>query len=77
MPFDVNQRDLSGQSILYLACCIGNLRFAYHFIGASGSGGYKPLASGSSGCKLLLPVPMVANLLLPVPIVANLLIPVQ
>ena len=26
LPFDVNQRDLSGQSILYLACCIGNLR---------------------------------------------------
>jgi hypothetical protein len=37
MPFDVNQRDLSGQSILYLACCIGNLRFAFHFFGASGS----------------------------------------
>lgn len=26
LPFDINQRDLSGQSILYLACCIGNLR---------------------------------------------------
>ena len=26
MPFDINQQDLSGQSILYLACCIGNLR---------------------------------------------------
>ena len=26
MAFDINQRDLSGQSLLYLACCIGNLR---------------------------------------------------
>ena len=26
LAFDINQRDLSGQSILYLACCIGNLR---------------------------------------------------
>ena len=26
LPFDINQRDLSGQSILYLACCAGNLR---------------------------------------------------
>jgi ankyrin repeat protein len=26
LPFDINQRDLSGQSILYMACCIGNLR---------------------------------------------------
>jgi hypothetical protein len=64
MPFDVNQRDLSGQSILYLACCIGNLRFAFHFFGASGSGGYKPFASGSHGVNLLIPVPMVVNLLL-------------
>ena len=26
LPVDINQRDLSGQSILYMACCIGNLR---------------------------------------------------
>ena len=26
LPFDINQRDLSGQSIMYMACCIGNLR---------------------------------------------------
>jgi hypothetical protein len=51
MPFDVNQRDLSGQSILYLACCIGNLRFAFHFFEASGSDGCKPFASGSNSCK--------------------------
>jgi hypothetical protein len=29
LPFDVNQRDLSGQSVLYLACCIGNLRWGF------------------------------------------------
>ena len=26
LPFDINQRDLSGQSLMYMACCIGNLR---------------------------------------------------
>ena len=26
LPVDINQRDLSGHSIMYMACCIGNLR---------------------------------------------------
>ena len=26
IPFDINLRDVNGQSILYLACCVGNLK---------------------------------------------------
>jgi ankyrin repeat protein len=26
VPFDINQRDVSGQTVLYLACCVGNLK---------------------------------------------------
>ena len=26
VPFDVNLRDVNGQTVLYLACCIGNLK---------------------------------------------------
>ena len=26
VQFDINQRDVSGQTVLYLACCVGNLK---------------------------------------------------
>ena len=26
LPFDVNLRDVNGQTVLYLACCVGNLK---------------------------------------------------
>ena len=26
VPFDINLRDVSGQTVLYLACCVGNLK---------------------------------------------------
>ena len=26
VPFDINLRDVNGQTVLYLACCVGNLK---------------------------------------------------